>query len=175
VVGIDYSQAFVDCCDELKARGEKAYERQEEGKIYSRHVAVVDPAIDRSRCTFRQGDACDLPADLGQFDCLLLANLLCRLPDPMLCLARLAGLTRPGGHVVISSPYSWLEQFTDPRFWLGGKEGSDVRGKDTLKEVLRADFEFVEEDDMPFLIREHARKYQLVYSHCAVFRRRAPE
>lgn len=37
---------------------------------------------DRSRCHFKEGDACDLPEDIGQFGCVLAANLICRLPDP---------------------------------------------------------------------------------------------
>ena len=176
VVGVDSSQAFVDCCEELRARGEKAYARREEGRVFSDHVATVDAGVDRGRCRFRRGDACDLPGDLGQFDCVLLSNLLCRLPDPYACLAQLAGLTRPGGHVVVTSPFSWLEGFTAPANWLGGGAwGSGARGRDRLREVMCAQgcFELVEEDDVPFLIREHARKYQLVYSHCAVFRRLA--
>lgn len=33
-------------------------------------------------CTFQQGDACSLPTDLGKFDLVLMANLICRLPTP---------------------------------------------------------------------------------------------
>ncbi len=34
------------------------------------------------------------------------------------------------------------------------------------------EFELVEEGSIPFLIREHARKFQLVYPHLSVFRRK---
>jgi len=61
---------------------------------------------------FIQGDACALPADLGQFGMVLAANLLCRLPKPRLFLDRLASLVVPGGYVVMPSPYTWLEEFT---------------------------------------------------------------
>ncbi len=39
-----------------------------------------------------QGDACNLPESLGQFDAVLAANLLCRLPDPMQFIDRLQTL-----------------------------------------------------------------------------------
>jgi hypothetical protein len=39
-----------------------------------------------------QGDACNLPSTLQQFDAVLAANLLCRLPDPMLLINRLPTL-----------------------------------------------------------------------------------
>ena len=67
---------------------------------------------DRSRCYFQQGDACDLPVDLGKFGCVLAANLICRLHTPLDFLNRLADLVIPGGIVVITSPYTFLEEFT---------------------------------------------------------------
>ena len=67
---------------------------------------------DRSRLSFYQGDACNLPSDLGQFGCVLAANLVCRLPNPYQFLDRLPSLVAPGGVLVITSPYSWLEEFT---------------------------------------------------------------
>lgn len=67
---------------------------------------------ERNRCIFKQGDACNLPTDLGTFDCILAGNLICRLRDPFAFLHRLPGLVAPGGILVITSPYTWLEQFT---------------------------------------------------------------
>jgi 2-polyprenyl-3-methyl-5-hydroxy-6-metoxy-1,4-benzoquinol methylase len=61
---------------------------------------------------FMQGDACNLSPDLGQFGCVLGANMVCRLPDPMVFLNRLRSLVVPGGIVVLVSPYTWLEQYT---------------------------------------------------------------
>jgi hypothetical protein len=39
-----------------------------------------------------KGDACALPANLPKCDAVLAANLLCRLPDPMLFIDRLPSL-----------------------------------------------------------------------------------
>jgi 2-polyprenyl-3-methyl-5-hydroxy-6-metoxy-1,4-benzoquinol methylase len=36
-------------------------------------------------------------------------NLLCRLPDPAEFLRACARLVKPGGVLVLVSPYSWLE------------------------------------------------------------------
>ena len=66
----------------------------------------------RSRLSFYQGDACNLSSDLGQFGCVLAANMVCRLPNPFEFLDRLPSLVAPGGTLVITSPYSWLEEFT---------------------------------------------------------------
>jgi 2-polyprenyl-3-methyl-5-hydroxy-6-metoxy-1,4-benzoquinol methylase len=45
---------------------------------------------------------------LGEFDAVLAANLLCRLPSPEAFLNRTATLVKPGGVLVMVSPYSWL-------------------------------------------------------------------
>lgn len=68
---------------------------------------------ERGRCTFEQGDACDLRHDLGSFGCVLAANLICRLHAPYNFLRRLSDLVAPGGILIITSPYTWLEEFTD--------------------------------------------------------------
>lgn len=76
---------------------------------------------------------------------------------------------KPGGHLVITTPFSWLEQFTDKEKWLGGADGKDSHAG--LVDALTAGgaFELVEEGAIPFLIREHRRKYQLVYPDLSVF------
>lgn len=51
---------------------------------------------------------------------VLAANLLCRLPDPSVFLRRLPSLIKPGGVLVLVSPYSWLPAWTDRQHWLGG-------------------------------------------------------
>ena len=75
-------------------------------------MEFVSTLQDRGRVRFYSGDACNLPMELGQFGMVLAANVICRLPDPMAFLNRLNDLVVPGGIVVITSPYSWSEQYT---------------------------------------------------------------
>ncbi|MNL69100.1 hypothetical protein D3C87_1939170 [compost metagenome] len=81
---------------------------------------------------------------------------------------------RPGGFLLLVSPYSWLEQFTPPEAWLGGfeRDGQAVRAADTLRSMLGDDFELVKEEDVPLVIREHARKFQYIVSHAMLWRRK---
>lgn len=46
------------------------------------------------------------------------------------------------------------------------------RSADALKALVSADFEVLEEGSMPLIIREHARKYQLINAHKLVLRRK---
>jgi putative 4-mercaptohistidine N1-methyltranferase len=181
VVGLDYSQAFIDAANALKREGKAAYRMRVEGDIEQEAVAEVDPSLERSRVRFVQGDACDLALDrLGgqRFHVLLAANLLCRLPYPRRFLAALPGLIEPEGFVVLPSPYTWLEQYTPKSEWIGATvdpvTGEPRRSFDVLRSLMEGDgghFRLVEATDMPFFIRETARKNQWSVAHCTVWQR----
>jgi len=178
VTGIDLSAAFVETCWHLQAEGSLDYRARTEGELSEARSARVDPSLDRDRVTFRRADAMGLPPEYEGFDAVLIANVFCRLPSPGACLRRLGGargLVRPGGILVATSPYSWHPDFTPREVWLGGqvREGRDAWSKDGLRELLEPEFEFLGEQDMPFVIREHIRKFELVFAHATVWRHRA--
>jgi SAM-dependent methyltransferase len=73
----------------------------------------VPSGIDRGRCRFIEGDACNMLAlELGTFDAVMAANLMCRVPDPSKFLRDVHVLVKPGGVFVLVSPYSWLPEYT---------------------------------------------------------------
>ena len=174
VVGIDFSANFIRAATELRDHGSLPYLRTDEGRLTTPLEARVSAEIDRRRVRFETGDACELRADLGRFDAALLINLIDRLADPQRCLDQLPALLNPGAQLVIASPYTWLEDYTPADHWLGGYEqaGRRVSTFDVLREKLDRDFDFVRAVDVPFLIREHARKYQWSVSRAGVWRRR---
>ncbi len=173
VLGIDYSQAFVDCAAELAHAGQVNYRIPECGDLARPAVARVPDNIDRSRVSFEQGDACDLREDLGAFDTVLAANLLCRLPHPAECLKRLRTLVNPGGQVIFTTPSTWMTEFTPKTEWLGGYEGETgpVQTLDGIRAVIGGSFTLLKRQDMPFLIREHARKFQWSVAEASVWQR----
>ena len=177
VLGVDLSRAFIDAASALQRDGRRDYVLRDEGELGDTLSAVIDPTLERSRVSFRQADACSLPAELADFDAVLLANLLCRLPSPKSLLGRLGGprgLVKVGGLVALFSPYSWLEQFTPQEAWLGGftADGRAVRSGDALKAFLTEEgFVLRREEDVPLVIREHARKYQYIVTHGMLWQR----
>ncbi len=175
VVGIDFSASFVRAAEALRAGGELAYSRVDEGELRTPLVARPPSGIDSSRLHFEVGDACALRADLGAFDVVLLANLIDRLPDPACCLARLPERVLPGGQLIVASPYTWMAEYTPRERWLGGRlesTGAPLRTFDALQVALGPFFELEKTRDLPFLIREHARKFQWSVSQASVWRRR---
>ena len=154
VVGIDFSHAFVAAAAQMGESRGAVVSRLEEASTASRIEVALPDEVLPERVSFEQGDAMDLRADLGQFDRVLAANLLCRLPEPDRCLSRLPDLVRPGGELILTTPCTWLEEFTPAGNW---PEGTTL---DWLKEQFSGDFELLEEKNEPFLIRETARKFQ---------------
>lgn len=166
VVGIDFSAAFVDAASRLAAGEELAYSSHEEGSRSSDLAACIPHGVSPERVGFEVGDACDLRDDLGRFDIVHAANLICRLPDPAALLRRLPELVSTGGTLVITTPCTWLGEYTPPERW---PEGSTI---DWLTEHLGSAFERESVTDIPFLIREHARKFQWSVAQASVWRRR---
>lgn len=158
VIGVDYSQAFIDAAEKIRVTGELPYEHAVEGRRMADAVARLPQGANPGRVRFRVGDAMDLPADLGAFDVVLAANLLCRLPDPRAFLERVRSLVKPGGQLLLTTPFTWLGEFTPADKWIGGCEGTE--SADELRRLLEPDFELRAAKDLPFLIREHARKFQ---------------
>lgn len=166
-IGIDFSQRFVDAATQLAQTGSLPYRQHEEADCFSDCTAEVPAALDRQRAHFEQGDAMNLRSDLGAFDLVHAANLLCRLPDPLRCLERLPALVKSGGQLLLTTPCTWLEEFTPRDLW--PSNGSTF---DWLLHHLGEHFELEARHDMPFLIREHARKFQWSVALATRWRRR---
>lgn len=172
VIGIDFSARFIAAAEELRTSGCIESSVLVEGALTAPLRVEVPGGIDRTRVTFETGDAMTLRADLGEFDVVLAANLICRLPDPRKFLERLPALVKPGGQLLLTTPFSWLEEFTPRENWLGGRTQDDARSAETLRTILEADFELQVSRELPFLIREHARKFQYVVAQGWRWRRR---
>jgi len=169
VVGIDYSARFIDAAERMRAERAVRVRAAREGCAIDEMRLVLPPGSQTDHVHFEKGDACALRADLGTFDLVLMANLLDRLPDPAQCLALLPGLISSGGWLVLTSPYTWLEEYTPREKWLDGGERGTLS---ELKERLAAAFSFHQAFDLPFLIREHRRKYQWSVAEASLWQRK---
>lgn len=179
VVGIDYSHRFIQAAEEIRTTGGRDYFRLDEGECGTPLRAALPAGVDPLRVRFEQGNAMALREDLGRFDVVLLANLIDRLRKPLQCLERLRGLLSPGGVLVITSPYTWMQEYTAREDWLGATVDQENGTKRSSLEGLRAHlepaFELEATHDLPFLIREHARKYQWSVAQASVWRRLSSE
>ena len=176
VVGLDYSDAFIDAAEHLRQQRSMEYKRWDTGAHHTRLKASIDERIDRERIGFVQGDAANLAGapmvqNNEQYDAILLSNLMCRLSAPAHCLQQFTESDRylkSGGILVISSPNTWMAQYTDPANFLDGADSAETLA--ALGECLPG-FELLHEEDLPFMIREHRRKYEYIVAQVSVWRK----
>lgn len=175
VTGVDYSASFIDAATQMQRHGHLAYRRLESGRFHAPLTARVDADIERSRVQLILGDAARLrEAGLLQpasFCAVLLSNLLCRLPDPAACLRQFTGPDSPlknQGVLVLASPNSWMQQYTDPDSYLDAEDSEQTLAR---LAILLPGFELVHQQDLPFMIREHRRKYEYIVSQVSVWRK----
>lgn len=154
VLGVDYSQSFVDAAEKIRREGQLAYPRVDEGQKQTVLTALRPKVGDAAAICFEQGDAMALREDIGSFDVVHAANLLCRLTEPKRLLERLPSLVKPGGQLLLTTPCTWLEEYTPSINW---PQDSTF---DWLQAELGRHFTLAQQIDLPFLIREHARKFQ---------------
>ena len=163
----------------MKSNGELKYARIVSGDVVEDKLAVAPvDSESRERVSFQQGNACELDIEAlgGKFDGVVAANLLCRLPEPMKFLTSMKDVINKGGTLVLISPYSWLEEYTPREDWIGwnhgGKKHDQLDSFAEVREVLETNgFELQEQTNIPFVMREHRRKYQLGISEATSWRR----
>lgn len=173
VIGIDFSHRFVAAAKAVRESGYAEFNRCEEGHLATALRNFLPSEIDRHRVHFEQGDAMQLRGTLGSFNVVHAANLIDRLPDPLKFLRLLPSMVRPGGQLILTSPYTWLEDYTPQANWLGGFYQNEraVTTFNRLQSEL-PDFLLLTTKDIPFLIREHARKFQWSIAQASVWVRR---
>jgi putative 4-mercaptohistidine N1-methyltranferase len=172
-LGIDFSQRFIAAAEKIRVDESHPYTRTDEGALSTPLFARRPVEIDPERVRFEVGDAMNLRVDLDSFDVVLAANLLDRLSEPAKLLKRLPSLVKPGGQLILTSPYTWLEEFTPREQWIGGfeHEGMRVPTLVGLRQKLEKDFMLVDIKNLPFVIREHARKFQFSVAQASLWRR----
>ena len=178
VEGIDFSARFIGVGVKLKSDGYVAYMSKTEGELQEeKKVSIKKLGYEniKDRVSFWQGDACNLKPNFNSYDLVLAKNIIDRLYNPKLFLDTVHERVNSDGILVLTSPYTWQETSTKKEFWLGGykdNEGKEVKTMDTLKKVLGKNFELLHVEDMEFVIKETARKFQHSVAEVSVWRKR---
>lgn len=165
VLGVDYSQSFIDAANVLKEKNSLRYSYLVEGDNFIETKAV--PESTRGNVYFEVGDAMNLSSSYSNYDLVHAANLICRLPSPQKFFDRVPQLVKQGGQLLLATPFTWLEEYTPRNNWIGSGDS-----KEKLVEKLSPWFQLEYEEDLPFLIREHRRKYQYSISWGTRWRRK---
>ena len=176
VDAVDFSARFIQSGVRLQQGSDLIYEIPTEGELtVSRTIALdrLGLANVGSKVLFMQGDACNLKTLYAGYDLVFAGNLIDRLYDPALFLDGIAARIVPGGLLVITSPYTWLEDYTPRAKWIGGRRehGEPLSTLAGLTRTLGPRFSLLHREDVPFVIRETARKHQHSVAEMTVWRR----
>ena len=143
VIGIDLSNAFIAAANNV---------------LSTKYANLAN------KVSFIVGDACKLDQSLGKFSLIFGGNLIDRLYDPEAFLIQVAGFLETNGVLILTSPYSWLAEYTPKEKWIGGyvKDGKAVTTPEGLREVLGSHGfkELHQPEDVKFVIKENPWMYQ---------------
>ncbi|MBW2733422.1 MAG: 5-histidylcysteine sulfoxide synthase [Deltaproteobacteria bacterium] len=178
VTGIDFSARLIKLGVQLAQQGVIRYTIADEGELVlykERNLQDLGLAPLVEKVAFMQGDACNLKPLYTGYDLVLAANLIDRLYDPALFLDALHQRINAGGLLLVASPYTWLQEHTERKRWIGGfkKDGESFSTLDGLKATLGPHFELIDGPlEVPFVIRETRRKFQHTLSEVTIWERK---
>jgi putative 4-mercaptohistidine N1-methyltranferase len=178
VDALDFSARFIQAGVRLQQGDEVLYEIPTEGELTASRAVSLDRlglAETAGRVLFMQGDACNLKDLFTGYDLVFAGNLVDRLYDPAAFLRDIGRRVLPGGLLVLTSPYTWLEEYTPRDKWLGGRRehGEPLPTLTGITRELAGSFTLLHRQEIPFVIRETARKHQHTIAEMTVWRRAA--
>ncbi|MDX1351673.1 MAG: 5-histidylcysteine sulfoxide synthase [Thiomicrorhabdus sp.] len=179
VTGLDFSARFIQVANQLQETGAVRYAIPQEGEIMafkSQSLSALNLQETANRCTFMQQDASNLKPRFTGYDVVVAVNLIDRLYEPAKFLNMIHQRINPNGLLILGSPYTWLEEYTEKSRWLGGykdeKTGENVTTLEGLHAILDQHFTLVKAPfDVPFVIRETQRKYQHSLSQFTIWKK----
>ncbi len=124
--------------------------------------ACLDLSWDLDNYGILVGDAERLPLRAGTFDLITCFNLVDRVTDPQRMAAELRRVLKPGGHLIITDPYHWDEQYTPRTNWTPDMATLfNSRHWQRLREA----------DGIPFVVRYYTRRITIYMNHCLIYRK----
>lgn len=138
-----------------------------EGRSFTSAPPVVRAALDG--VTVVVGNALDPPVFAGCADVVMAVNLLDTVSEPVNLLGQLDAVLRPGGLLLLASPFSWQDGVTPPEEQLGGgtiPALAALGSPEAVLAILRGEtpllphlaYEILETtEDVPWSLRDHAR------------------
>ena len=180
VEAIDFSARLIQMPSALQSKGTQRYTICDEGDLVTyKEIRLANfdgyEAV-KDKIAFMQGDACNLAEKYTDYDLIFAGNLIDRLYDPRKFLDLIKRRVRPGGLLVLTSPYTWLEDFTSRDKWLGGfkaRTGESYTTLEGLRDALAPEFDMLgEPQDIPFVIRETRRKFQHTLSQISIWKKK---
>jgi SAM-dependent methyltransferase/uncharacterized protein YbaR (Trm112 family) len=159
VVGVELSFGAIRRARQLLDGQRIEYPRRMIGRHYATASAAAgDRALPAARRLLVCGDALDPPLVPGVFDRVVAFNLLDSVRSPVQLLHVIDGLCKPGGEVLLASPYAWQSSVMPDAERIGGADpAADLASLLRDGSGLAARYEIEDEAELPWTLRRDAR------------------
>lgn len=144
-----------------------SYELFRDGHI--RQARALDfPPVQNAEVLIASGT--QLPFPDAVFDVVNSSNVIDVVPNPAQLPREKARVLKGDGLCAMTDPYCW-EISAPVEKWPGGRE--DIPSVEGVRQLLASSFDILAEaDDVPWVLREHDRKFSTYLNHCLVARKR---
>lgn len=154
VTGLDLQFGAVRRARKILDGERVAYGRRMAGRHYE--PAAVQVAPKQGRWTLLCADALDPPLVPGRYDRVVALNVLDSVARPRQLLTVMNGLCRPGGELILSSPYAWQSSVMEDAERIGGADPAGAVAE-LVRSGLGARYEIEEEAEVSWTLRRDAR------------------
>jgi SAM-dependent methyltransferase/uncharacterized protein YbaR (Trm112 family) len=173
-IGIDTNFAPVSLAACFQRNKQVVYERKIHGNVYKEYAKAYVPP---RNVLFMVADALDPPFRAQYFDFVAALNVLDSIRIPLMLIGQIDALLKPGGELLLSSPYEWNADICNPSEWLESDESDGpamvrliFEGKMFKEMGLR--FSVLQEQmDVPWILRNHRRYWNLFFVHLLKLRK----
>ena len=182
VLGIDVNFSMLRIAARVLLDGEVRYPRRRVGLVYDRRSFPVRFAH-ADRVDLWVCDALALPLQDGTLSAAVALNVLDCVTAPYQMLAELGRTVRPGGDVLLSTPFDWSPRATPVEAWIGGHSQRGPGGG-LCEPFLRAlmggghpqavNMHLHAEAEHPWHVRLHDRSTMLYNNYLAAAKITAP-
>jgi SAM-dependent methyltransferase len=154
VTGIDLSAPLLRMAARTVAEGTARYPYRLRGTVFERREVPVPTGLP---VRFVLGDGLNPPVADSQFGLVVALNLLDCVGDPLALLDRICGLLRPGGHLIVTTPFDWSAAATPPDRWIGARSSADSAPDLAGMLRRREDLSILAAMECPWSVRLHER------------------
>jgi len=144
--------------------------RRIEGRSFQLDEPRSFPAV--SDVTLVVGDAQDIPLHDASVDIVLALNVIDNVPSPRMVLDELERVLRPGGLLVLGSPFAWQEAITPVEEQLGGVPGHQHLDTPSVLPELLSGYDILTREDVPWVLPDHTRASFHYLVHLVAARKR---
>jgi len=162
----------------LREHGKLRYAIQDEGDIVEyKEIDLKTLGFEdiKDKISFYQQDASNIDIKkYNSFDLVFAGNLIDRMKNPMKFLENIHEYMNMGGLLMLTSPFTWLPEFTDKKEWVGGtkENGENFSTYKGLQRVLKVHFVEIEAPkDVELVIRETKRKFQHTFAQATFWKK----